>query len=166
MEQVVAVLGEVSDDGLVIGSLERDDDLGFGSDIVLDGRFRLPDLGVNDDLEDIAVVCDHVLEPAFGDPEDIEEGFDLVQIGDRGREDGAQGVPEFSVPLHLRAYDDELVGSPLSGFFLVEGMESIAPDHGGCDQQEGYASEKRFHVHGVSIEYLQIYNYFSKRHGK
>ena len=166
VEQVVPVLGEVFDDGLVIGALERDDDLGFGGDIVLDGRFRLLDLGVNDDLDDIAMVSDHVLEPAFGDPEDIEEWLFLVQVGDRGGEDGAQGVSEFTVPLHLRTYDDEFIGPPLGGFFFVEGMECVASDNSGGDHQGEYATAKRFHGHGVRIEYLQIYNYFSKRHGK
>ena len=145
VQQVVAVFGEVSDHGVVIGALERDDDLGFGGDVILHGGRGLLERRVDDHLEDVAVVGNHVLETAFGDAQHVEQGFVLVQVGYRCGEDGSQRVAELSVPLHLRAYDDEFVGAALGSLFLAQRIEGVTSHHRQQDHDDPHSLKKAFH---------------------
>ena len=158
--QLGTVLREVLHDRTVVGSLQRQDDLRLRGDVVLHGHGGLLHGGVDQHLEDVAVLGDHVAESALGDAQHVEERFGLVDIGNRRREDRAQRVAHFARPLRLRADENQLVGFALRGFDVgvAQRAEGVATGGQRGEKENDRQTDKSFHGRDVFWANILIFS--------
>ncbi len=113
--QVFAVGVEVGGERLLRGAAQCHLDLGPHAHVVLRRCRRFGGRGVDLHVQNVAVPGHHVGESAGHDPQDVEKGLLLIDVGHGRPEAGAQRVAHGSGPLRLSAHDDQLVGGAERG---------------------------------------------------
>ncbi len=176
------MLRDILHDGTVVRPLERQHDLRSGRQIILHAHRRFGQRGVFDDLQDVAMIGQHAGKILRTHAQHIEQGFGLVEIGDRRRQHGPQRIAHLARPLALPAHDKQLVGGALRRLEPRTGrlLESVAPRcHDGnqrreTEKPEYFHRKKRYIVKPTAENgetaperrnalHLQRYSFFSFR---